>query len=779
MEGRARRVLGLWAAALALTCAPMARAQCTDADDDGDGVSSCEGDVDDSNPFIYPGAEQFCDGINNDSEAPEWPAVPTDERDNDGDDYPRCASCEIRATTDAVIKASVARNGDSYDPSLVATPDGFLMTSTFDRGFGKSYRGMRLDRWGRRLAFPTTLAVVESSSPTSSKLVRGAGRLGLAWLSRPNVLFQSFTEEFVPTSSPVVLSGGPDCELAMSESPSMTWTGSEFAVVWSQFCTPESHTGIYFTRVAANGLPAAPTMLLVSTEQFDASVSAVSNESGIAVAWIDGHYTPTPDFHLYVQRFDFSGVALGSPAVIDEIDPAGQAGLTSLVATETGYVITWTRGDPFGASEVYFRMLDLSGTPLSARVRIASASSRATFPQLVGTGTDLRLVWLDGRDGPYDVFLARISPEGSVGPERRISLSPAETFAPAAAWSGSELLIAYDVLTSPSTPDNTSPIDLFVARESCFDCDDVDGTIHPGASETCDAIDEDCDGLVDEELDRTLYQDLDGDGYGNPAVTQLACGTPAGWVNQAGDCNDTRATIYPGALERCNGVDDNCNLQIDEDAAGLDSDGDGVRNACDNCRFASNPYQLDRDHDLVGNACDNCPLAANPSQLDTDSDQRGDVCDNCPLASNPSQADFDLDQHGDACDNCVFDWNPTQSDFDHEDEGDRCDLDDGLIYVYSTDKNYREWQNESGYGSWNSYRGSLAVLRSTGRYTQAPGSNPLAKRDCRLTHPYVLDSTVPAGSAAFTLVTGVSSGGEGSLGSNSAGATRPNANPCP
>jgi hypothetical protein len=238
--------------------------------------------------------------------------------------------------------------------------------------------------------------------------------------------------------------------------------------------------------------------------------------------------------------------------------------------------------------------------------------------------------------------------------------------------------------------------------------------------------------------------------------------------------------VHPSAAEACNETDDNCDAQIDEDALGLDSDSDSVANTCDNCRLAFNPDQLDADGDFIGSACDNCITVANPGQQDLDSDQRGDVCDNCTAAYNPFQDDFDVDRRGDACDNCVFDFNPTQSNFDHDGQGDRCDLNDGLIYLFSTDPNYIEWQSETGPSNWGVYEGDLSVLKSTAVYSQVSGSNPLAHRTCGVSQDYVEDFEIPAtGTVKFSLVTGVTGGIEGNLGTNSAGGTRPNANPCP
>jgi PKD repeat protein/subtilisin-like proprotein convertase family protein len=63
----------------------------------------------------------------------------------------------------------------------------------------------------------------------------------------------------------------------------------------------------------------------------------------------------------------------------------------------------------------------------------------------------------------------------------------------------------------------------------------------------------------------TWYADADGDGYGNPAIFILDCEQPSGYIADNTDCNDANVLINSGAAEICgNGIDDNCNGQVDE-----------------------------------------------------------------------------------------------------------------------------------------------------------------------------------------------------------------------
>ncbi len=122
--------------------------------------------------------------------------------------------------------------------------------------------------------------------------------------------------------------------------------------------------------------------------------------------------------------------------------------------------------------------------------------------------------------------------------------------------------------------------DGYIADDT--DCDDTDEAEHPGADERCDGDDDDCDGEVDEPsaIDAgTWYADADSDGYGDASNSEIACDAPPAYVADDTDCDDFDNDVNPTALEACNGIDDNCDGDVDEatsaDALTWYADGDG------------------------------------------------------------------------------------------------------------------------------------------------------------------------------------------------------------
>jgi photosystem II stability/assembly factor-like uncharacterized protein len=382
--------------------------------------------------------------------------------------------------------------------------------------------------------------------------------------------------------------------------------------------------------------------------------------------------------------------------------------------------------------------------------------------------------------------------------------------------------------------------DGYYAPANCgtaLDCNDANATIHPGATEVCNTVDDDCDSSIDEGVSLTFYRDADGDGFGNPAVTISACSAPAGYVANNTDCDDSSSQDHPGASEIvANGDDENCD---GHELCYRDNDGDGygtptaitsanlscadagestVDTDCDDASGQDHPGATEivgngddencdgqelcyRDLDGDGYGAQTTILSVDIDCADSGESTASTDCNDALAEVHPGAieicngrdddcsgfADDDglgLDADGDAvanaCDNCRSDWNPTQSDSDRDGQGDRCDLNDGFIYMFRENAAFVSWHAEIGYSTWNVYNGNLGVLRSTGVYTQVPGANPLATRQCGISGTSVADPSSPSnGEVGFSLVTGVSAGTENSLGDNSEGALRSNTNPCP
>jgi large repetitive protein len=152
------------------------------------------------------------------------------------------------------------------------------------------------------------------------------------------------------------------------------------------------------------------------------------------------------------------------------------------------------------------------------------------------------------------------------------------------------------------------------------DCDDTDAAVNPAALELCDGIDDDCDGDVDEDsaLDvLTWYADADGDGFGDAAADVIDCDQPVGYTEDATDCDDTAAAVNPDAAELCDGIDNDCDGVIDTDATDrdtwyADADGDGYGNASVSSTSCSAPAGYVSD----GSDCDDTSATANPGEIE-------------------------------------------------------------------------------------------------------------------------------------------------------------------
>jgi hypothetical protein len=214
-----------------------------------------------------------------------------------------------------------------------------------------------------------------------------------------------------------------------------------------------------------------------------------------------------------------------------------------------------------------------------------------------------------------------------------------------------------DDASLPGDDDATAPTDADQdGYAAAIDCDDTDPAIYPGALELCDDADNDCDGTIDEPeaADASIwYEDVDGDGFGDPGSPLTACDPPTGYVTDDTDCDDDAAQIYPGALEVCDTLDNDCDAAVDEDAVDAptfytDQDGDGFGDPASPVRACSKPpgtATLDTD-------CDDTQASIHPGAAEycdgIDHDCDGLTDEAGSIDATVFYADQDGDGFGDA-----------------------------------------------------------------------------------------------------------------------------------
>ncbi len=167
------------------------------------------------------------------------------------------------------------------------------------------------------------------------------------------------------------------------------------------------------------------------------------------------------------------------------------------------------------------------------------------------------------------------------------------------------------------------------------DCDDTDAFVSPAALESCNGLDDNCDGSVDDGTPddaATWYADTDGDSYGDLAASTVSCAAPAGSVADATDCDDGNASVNPGATEVCNGTDDDCDSLVDDADASLDTS-------------TATTWYADDDEDGYGDASVSSLSCTAPADTVADATD----CDDTNAAINPVAAEI-CDHVDDDCD---------------------------------------------------------------------------------------------------------------------------------
>jgi hypothetical protein len=461
-------------------------------DDDGDGFSEWDGDCNDDDDQIFPGAINHIEGVDYDCDSRrEYLAkmmVAVDDACELCINGTIIGSCNADGFRTSAYYETIMESGlnavgvRGWDISAVTAAFGMFIevagTEIVTRGNRAAEPDTALWRY-----FPTTSAdpqatwceqSFDASSWTpavfTAEMTDGAwlaepteqNRLGVSWVwdGNPSGLLNSWfrADIMLPNVAPVWDAGTtPVCTQGTAQMVSdpvrrlyngvdVVWNGSQWVTfydmwirAWRYGCDDDMSR-----LLEADGTPAAAEVNINDqgggtggAVWWNTWPDAVWTGSNIGVVFEDGRHDRNGDI-LYGHMVDSAGNPIGAADTRLESTTSSQK-YPDVAFSGSEFGIVWQDARD-GGYEIYFRRASDAMAPVGTATRLTNALGTSRVPHVAWSGSEYGVVWEDNRDGgDYEIWFARVAADGTkVGTEVALTAFAGQSLDPRIVWSGSE-----------------------------------------------------------------------------------------------------------------------------------------------------------------------------------------------------------------------------------------------------------------------------------------------------------------------------------------------------
>lgn len=375
---------------------------------------TCGDDCNDASPQAFPGAQELCDGVDNDCNGVI----------DDGATFLPLQTEPTRVSGNIAPAGpgGLGFDGDSYLAMYSGTSSGFDMYAS------------GLDTTGTKIAPFEQPIAVQNADSTGGPIVWVGDRYGLAWQDRRDGNYETYFTLLNDAGEKLMADRRLSHAQGFSVNVDMTWNGNEFLVVWQ-----DDRTGlfqVYGQRLDVDGGPVGTNVqLTVASGTEDESPSVASGHQTIGLAYTNGLVgTQIVRFRTYEQ----TSLAIQSETVTLS-SPNGEAVYPQVVFNEDHYLISWyVRAG--GTKAIVAATVSEEGVILTPATAISSPGAfRSRHPVVLPLGDRALFIYADDRDQNQGYELYSRMVNKSLTPltmERRLttgafdSIYPTATFGP-------------------------------------------------------------------------------------------------------------------------------------------------------------------------------------------------------------------------------------------------------------------------------------------------------------------------------------------------------------